>query len=174
MVKVLLADNFYPEGDAQAYANAVRFLRFEPMEYGEEIKNFNMIFPGVDDVLSKVLGEPVVVDVERSGTFRKPMICVVRFESFENLDEWCFVAALEKTTFNLYHHLKEGVGEAGVVDARSALDGYQNFNYRNFFEWNIDVNIVLQPNQGVFFRPWMFHSFEDGIVQYYRLKSKKE
>jgi len=37
-------------------------------------------------------------------------------------------------------------------------------------EWNIETNVVLEENQGVFFRPWMFHSLDEGkLVQYYRL-----
>jgi len=44
---------------------------------------------------------------------------------------------------------------------------------RNLFEWDVCVNIRLEQNQGVIFRPWLFHSVEDGIVQYYRLIGKK-
>lgn len=165
MVKVLLADNFYPKGDAEAYWAAVAGLQFVEKEYGQEIDHFNMIFPGVEPILSKVIGEPVKVDKDRSGVFRRPM-GIVHFEGFDSLDEWCFVVALEKTTFNIYHHLKDG--QYGNIDAWSALDGYQ-FNYRNLFEWDVNINIQMEPNQGIFFRPWMFHTFQNGIVQYYRL-----
>jgi len=41
------------------------------------------------------------------------------------------------------------------------------------FEWDIYTNILLEPNQGVIFRPWLFHSIENGLVQYYRLVNKK-
>jgi len=40
-------------------------------------------------------------------------------------------------------------------------------------EWDVCVNIRLEANQGVIFRPWLFHSIEDGLVQYYRLLGKK-
>lgn len=172
MVKVLLADNFFPPGDAEIYAQVADNLNFIDTEYGQEIPNFNMIFPDSNKILSKVIGEEIEIIEEKSGIFRKPLQCTVRFESFWSLDEWCFIVALEPTTFNLYYHIKDGCGDFGTCDARSALDG-TNFNYKNLFEWNIDVNIILQPNQGVFFRPWMFHSLEKGLVQYYRMKAKK-
>ena len=92
------------------------------------------------------------------------MNCIIHFEAFDSLNEWCFVVALERTTFNLYHH---------VSGAKSALDGYK-FNYRNLFEWDYDVNILLQPNQGIFFRPWLFHSLENGIIQYYKILTEEK
>jgi hypothetical protein len=159
IVKLIHADNFFPGDDAMHYRNAVLDLQYTEAEYGLEIPNFNMIPLGLEPVFSKVLGEPVVLDRERSGVFRRPMNCIIHFEGFDSLNEWCFLVALERTTFNLYHHLS---------GATSALDGYK-FNYRNLFEWDYDVNIILQPNQGVFFRPWLFHSIEDGLVQYYKL-----
>lgn len=162
MVKVIHADGFYSPENVQGIRNASFNLPFAFKEYGEEVENFNMIPPGLEPIFSRVLGEEVSIDNKRSGVLRKPMR-IIHFEDFESLDEWCFVMALERTTFNLYHH---------VSGAKSALEGHQ-FNYRNFLEWDYDTNILLEPNQGVFFRPWMFHSLENGLVQYYRLVSDK-
>ena len=162
MVKLIHADNFYPEETTVNLLNAVHNLQFVEKDYGFEIDNFNIIHPGLDHTLSHVLGENVCIDEDRSGVFRKP-INAIHFESFESLDEWCFIIALERTTFNLYHH---------VSGAKSALDGWQ-FNYKNLHEWDYNTNVLLEPNQGVFFRPWMFHSLENGIIQYYHLKEDK-
>jgi hypothetical protein len=168
MVKLIHADGFFSNDEVHKYPLVVGGLRFTEKEYGHEIENFNSILKGVEPVFSRVLGEKVYVDHKRSGVFRRPSQ-FIHFEGYDSLDEWCFVVALEKTTFNIWHHLKNGIGESGEIDAKSALDGWQ-FNYRNLLEWNIDTNIVLEPNQGVFFRPWMFHSLEEGkLVQYYRL-----
>lgn len=175
MVKLLLADNFYPEDDAIKLYHVIDNLQFVPKEYGLEVNDFNLIFPGLEPIFSRVIGEEIFIDEERSGLFRKPLHHQVHFESFDSLDEWCFIIALQPTTFNLWHHLEKPIHQTDgmpKVDARSALDGYK-FNYRNMFEWNIDVNILLEPNQGVIFRPWMFHSLEHGIVQYFRLINKK-
>jgi hypothetical protein len=168
MVKLLHADGFFGDGDAEKYPYIVGNLPYVQKEYGYELQNFNMIRKGSEAIFSKVLGEKVYIDHDRSGVFRRPSQ-FIHFEGYDSLDEWCFVVALEKTTFNLWNHIKNGLGESGEIDAKSALDGWE-FNYRNLLEWNIDTSITLEPNQGVFFRPWMFHSLDEGqLVQYYRL-----
>lgn len=171
-VKLIHADGFFPKGEAEAAWAVVHNLPFAERDYGGEIENFNLVLPGIDGVFSQMLGEEIEVDRPRSGIFRRPINCIVHFESFDSLNEWCFVVALERTTFNIYHHVKDiRHNDYGQVDAKTALDGYE-FNYRNFFEWDVVTNVILEANQGVFFRPWCFHSFEDGVVQYYRLLSK--
>lgn len=168
MVKLIHADGFYNDEEVSKFKHILGNLNYTEKDFGYEIENFNMIQKGLEPVFSKVLGEKVVIDQNRSGLFRRPKQ-FVHFEDFETLDEWCFVVALEKTTFNMFHHLKGGIGENGEVDAKSALEGWE-FNYRNLMEWNIETNVVLEENQGVFFRPWMFHAFNEGqLVQYYRL-----
>lgn len=167
-VKLIHADNFFNPDDVANMLVVAQTLdaNFVEKEYGKELANFNMPFMDMDDQFSQIVNEPVRVDEERSGIFRRPMNCI-HFESFDSLNEWCFIIALEKTTFNLYHHLES----YGKINARSALDGYK-WNYRNMFEWDVYTNIILEPNQGVIFRPWLFHSLENGVVQYYRLIKK--
>jgi hypothetical protein len=168
IAKLIHADNFFIPEEAEKLLVVGQHLPYVEKEYGMEVDQFNLTFPGLDPIFSKLVGEEVMVDEERSGIFRKPTNCVIHFESFDTLNEWCFIISLQKTTFNLYNHLEK----FGVVNARSALDGYQ-WNYRNLFEWDYYTNILLEPNQGVIFRPWLFHSIEDGLVQYYRLVGKK-
>ena len=60
------------------------------------------------------------------------------------------------------------MGDLSPADSKSVFEGAK-FNYRNLFEWKIQTNILLEPNQGLFIRPWMFHSLAEGMVQYYRL-----
>lgn len=169
MVKLIHADGFFPPGDAEKYCDVISQLHFVEKPYGLELDNFNLVMPGIEPILSRVLGERVSVDSKRSGIFRKPLNSTIHFEEFDSLNEWCFIIALEKTTLNLYHHISDrGIGGFGIVDAHSALEGWQ-FNYKNMFEWDIHTNVLLEPNQGVFIRPWVFHSLQDGLVQYYRL-----
>lgn len=172
MVKLIHADNFYAPDDVIKYAQVVKGLKFNLRPYGEELINFNMIGKGLEPILSKVLGEKIYIDRNRSGIFRKPGQ-FIHFEDYESLDEWCFVVALEKTTFNMWYHLKSGLGEMGEINARSALEGVK-FNYQNVLEWNLHTHVSLEPNQGIFFRPWVFHSWEQSrLVQYYRLIADK-
>lgn len=171
-IKLIHADGFYPKGEAEAAWGVVHNLRFQPKNYGDEIENFSLVLPGIDEIFSKMIGEELEVDRSVSGVFRRPYNGLIHFEHFDQPNEWCFVIALEKTTLNIYNHVKDIRKNPKIdVDAETALDGYQ-FNYRNMFEWDVQTNIVLKPNQGVFFRPWCFHSFEDGVINYYRLLPK--
>lgn len=164
MVKLIHADNFFNADDAQRLAAVVQGMNFTNKSYGWELENFNMVLDRLEPLMSKVLGERVVIDHNRSGIFRRPLNNVIHFEEFDSQNEWAFVCALERNTINLYHHLDT----QGAVDAETALQGWQ-FNYRNLFEWHLHTNILMQPSQGVFFRPWVFHSMDSGLVQYYRL-----
>lgn len=164
MVKMLHADGFFPAGDVENCVAAVKDMRFTEKEYGYELDHFNMVLGGLEPILSKVLGERVIVEHSRSGIFRKPFNNIIHFENFDSLNEWCFIVALEKNTLNLFHHRNQ----KGETDAKTALEGYQ-FNYRNLFEWDLHTNVLLEPNQGVFIRPWVFHTLDSNLVQYYRL-----
>lgn len=169
MVKLIHADDFFPEQDVKNLANVVKSMQFVPCSYGYELPNFNLIFPDIEIILHRVLGERVIVDVDRSGVIRKPYNNAIHFESFESPEEWCFIIALEKTTINLWHHIDDvKKGDISKADSTSVFEGY-NFDFQNFFEWKIHTNIVLEPNQAIFIRPWAFHSLESGTVQYYRL-----
>lgn len=174
MIKMVHADGFFSSEGANEYCQFVKNLHFTQKHYGEELENFNMILDGMEPVFSRAIGERIVIDPERSGIFRKPMNNIIHFEDFSSLNEWCFIVALEQTTLNLWHHISEhGRGELSPIDAETALDGI-DFNYYNLFEWIIHTNIVLKPGQGAFIRPWVFRSLDNGLIQYYRLRSDKK
>ena len=160
IIKTLTIDGFYQPYEATRIYNVVSNLtNYEEREFGTELRNFNMIPEGANELFSKVLGRKVEVTEEQSGVFRYPKL-FVHFEGFDQVEEWIFVVALELTTFNVFRHLS---------GAKTALDGY-NFDYRNLLEWDIGVNYQLEPGQGVFFRPWLFHGFDGGLVQIFRLR----
>ena len=162
MIKLLQADNFYNQSEVEYIFNCTNNLQYIEKEHGFEIDQFNLVIPGLDPVFSKFVGEEVSVDEENSGIFRKPNLRI-HFEGFDSMKEWIFILALEPTTFNVYHHLS---------GAKTALDEYR-FDYNNLFDWDIHTNILLEPNQGIIFRPWLFHSLtHQRLVQIYRLKGK--
>ena len=165
MIKLLQADNFFKQEDVNFLFNVTNNLQFVEKEHGFEIENFNMVIPDLDPIFSKLLADDVTVDEENSGIFRKPNLGI-HFESFSSMSDWVFIVALQQTTFNLYHHLS---------GAKTALDEYRfdyRLNYTAVLDWDYHTNILLEPNQGVIFRPWLFHSLESGLVQVYRLKGK--
>ena len=154
-------DGFYSQEEATNIENVTFNLQYKPTEFGEEIPEFNMVPENADELFSKVLKIPVTVKEEESGIFRLPNRGnMIHFESFGSLKEWIFVVALQQSTFNVYEH------QSGAV---SALDGYK-FNYMNLFEWDLMVNYILKPGQGVFFRPWLFHAFDSGLIQIFKLE----
>jgi hypothetical protein len=159
IIKTLTVDGFYTEEYARNTADAVLSLQYSPSEFGDEIVNFNMIPESADELFSTVLNRKVTVVEESSGVFRIPQL-FIHFEGFDSADEWLFVVALQESTFNLFEH------QSG---AKTALDNYRH-NYQNLFEWDLTVNYQLKPGQGIFFRPWLFHSFNNGLIQTFRLR----
>lgn len=171
MVKYLLTTDLYNEKDLKSYLRVINQLEFIDKEYGREVNDFNLILDGLEPIFSKVLGERVIIDHAKSGIFRKPHNNLIHFESFSSLNEWCFLLALEPNTLNFYYHLKDYFNEGyRTWDSKNALEGYK-FNYKNSFEWDVHTNILLEPNEGIFFRPWNFHSLNDNLIQYFRLIS---
>jgi len=170
MVQLIHADKFFPNNDAENLRKVSEGLKFIETQHGMEVENFNLIFPDSEQIFYKVLGERVTVDIKRSGVLRKPSHNLIHYEEFDSTEEWCFMVALEPTTVNFWYHVDETnqMGEFATVDAETAFEG-TDFNYRNLFEWKIHTNILLKTNQCLFFRPWVFHSLEEGIIQYYRL-----
>lgn len=158
LIKTVTVDGFFTREAANQIASVVYDLPYVPSEYGKEIQNFNMITDDVDEMFSSALGMNVEVDKE-SGIFRIPEL-MIHFESFESPKDWVFCVALQDSTFNLFEH-KSGI--------ENATQGYK-FNYRNLFEWDLTVNYQLKPGQGILFRPWLFHSFNMGLVQTFRLR----
>jgi hypothetical protein len=159
IVKIITVDGFFTEEDAIRLTTITYNLNYIDTDFGKEIPNFNMTGENTSDLFSKILNTDIIVDDDKSGIFRKPNN-LIHFESFENLNEWVFVVALQNSTLNVFEH------KSGAVNA---LDDYK-FNYRDLFQWNLQINYLLKPGQGVLFRPWLFHSFDTGLVQIFRLK----
>jgi len=172
VIKMIHADGFFPKDEAKVLSSVVKDVNYIEKEYGLEIPHFNLILPGAAEVFSKILGEEVDIDKERAGIIRKPFNNMIHFESFEDPNEWCFILALETTTLNLYKHVEDiRYNDLNKVNSVNVFQGTQ-FNYRNMFEWDVHTNIILECNQGVFIRPWVFHSLSDSLVQYYRIIPK--
>lgn len=164
IIKTMTIDGFYSRQEGIDIKNTVSNLGgYMDDEFGRELKNFNMVPGDADELFSKVLNKKVEVKKDLSGIFRFPEL-FIHFEPFANLREWLFVVAIDSSTFNIYEH------QSG---AKSALQGH-DFRYRNLLEWDLTVNYLLEPGQGVFFRPWLFHSFDQGLVQIFRLEEKED
>lgn len=157
------ARDFFPPGDAENYRLAVKdLIHYDPIPYGTEIPDFNMIFPDMEMLFGKMLGEFIKIDEDKSGTFRRPYHQLIHFEEFDNLKEWRLAVALEDNIFKTYSH------ESG---AKTALDGYE-FNYNNPDEWVLETSMNIRQNDAIFYRPWVFHSFEEKLIFCHTLKGE--
>jgi len=161
LLKTITVDGFYTPEQAKQMAATVYNLKYTDHEFGKYIENFNLCPPDADQLFSTALNFPVTVDQE-TGNFRIPQ-AFIHFEDFSSQNDWLFVVALQNSTFNIFEH------KTGVVNA---LEGHK-FNYRNLFEWDLTVSYLLQPGQGILFRPWLFHSFDSGLIQSFRLAAKE-
>jgi hypothetical protein len=161
-LKTITIDDYYTKEEGLMLSKVILpLLQFEENDLGQDLLNFNMIPEDADDVFSKVLNTKVTIDKEKSGVFRIPNASgFIHFEEFESNKDWLFVVAIDNTTFNVFEH-KSG--------AKDATENYQ-LAYRNLFEWDLKLNHLLEPGQGIFFRPWLFHSFTSGLIQIFKLK----
>lgn len=161
LVKIISVDDFYTKESAQNIKKAVYNLNFSETELGKDILNFNMVPEDSDKMFSNILGTNIIVNKDISGVFRFPHP-FIHFESFDNLNQWVFIVALEKTMLNIYENLK---------GYKNALEEYK-LNYRNLIDWELIVSYDFKPGQGILFRPWLFHSFSGGLIQRFRLEEK--
>jgi hypothetical protein len=163
LVKIITVDNFFPQEEAIRLSMITNGLQYRDFEFGQQIENFNMVPENANELFSTILNTDIEVDQEQSGVFRKP-VSWIHFEGFDGPNEWIFACALHQSTFNVYEH------QSGAITAR---DGYE-FAYKNLFEWDLKINYILSPGQGVLFRPWLFHTFDAGIIQVFRLREKND
>ena len=161
LVKTITVDGFYTQEQAKDICAATYYLEYKPTEFGKEIPNFNLVPPNMNELISDLLNTKMEVN-ENSGTFRIPQ-GFIHFEGFDSTNEWLFCVALQQSTFNVFEH-KSGCS--------NALQEYK-YNYRDLFQWDLMVNHILKPGQGILFRPWLFHSFDIGQIQIFRLKEIK-
>jgi len=161
LVKIVTIDGFFNQDQATQMYNCVRNLEYKESEFGKEIPEFYLIAPDANDQFSSILGAEVEVLEEYSGRFRYPSL-FIHFEGFDTLNEWVFAVALDNSTFNVYESLK---------GPKNALEGHE-LPYRDLFAWDLTINYLLKPGQGVMFRPWLFHSFDSGLIQTFRLREK--
>lgn len=158
VINFIHAKDYFPENYADKYKNLLQGHNFVTMKYGREIPNFNVIYPELDMVFSKMLGEYSSLDKKNSGTFRFTLDHV-HFEDFEGLNEWRLAVALEDMDFKIYSHC------SGI---KSALEEYK-FDFFNMEDWVLETHIKLRKNEAIFYRPWLFHSFGGGMIHYYKI-----
>jgi hypothetical protein len=158
------ARDFYKKEDADAFRLTIgsHVSKFVPTPYGLDMQNFNMTSPEDDMIFGGMLGDYVKIDEDRSGIFRMPYHNLIHFESFDNLNEWRLAVALDDNTFTTYSH---------TSGAKTAIDGYE-FDYHNLNDWIVETVVTVRKGDAVFYRPWVFHSFEEKLIFCHYIKGE--
>lgn len=153
------ARNFFPEGEAEEARNWLSTVGMQLTPNGFEIPNFNLVFPDLEIIIGEMLGDWVKIDDYNSGTFREPFDNQIMFEPFDSLNEWRLAVALHDNTFKTYIH------KSGSKDARYGWE----FDYKNPADWDVETILKIKTNDAVFYRPWVFHSFESKMIFHHKI-----
>jgi hypothetical protein len=168
VINYIHARNYFPENEAETLRDLVQDVAWKDIKFGKEMEHFNLIFNDIDLVIGKMVGDIVEIDRPVSGTLRKPLHEVIHFEDFEDTNDWRFVVSLDENEFKTYHH-KDGY--KSILDyIKDEVEEKPILEYLNQEHWEIETTIKMKPNDVLFYRPWIFHSFHSNVLHYYKLK----
>lgn len=154
------ARDFFPQEEVEetrSWLAGHRYSHWTPN--GFEIPNFNLVFPDMELIVGGMLGDWVKIEDEGSGTFRIPFDNQVMFESFDSLNEWRMAVAMDDNIFRTYNH---------ISGAKDAKEGYE-FDYTKPEDWVVETTINIKSNDAIFYRPWVFHSFEAKLIHHHKI-----
>ncbi len=168
VINYIHARDYFPKDEVEQLRPLVQDVHWVDKKFGKEMAHFNLIFNDIDLVIGKMVGDIVEIDRPSSGTLRRTINEVIHFEDFEDLNDWRFVVSLEENEFKTYIH-KDGY--KSVLDfIKDEQSQDKKLDYLNKDDWEVETSIKMKPNDVLFYRPWIFHSFQDGILHYYKLK----
>jgi hypothetical protein len=168
VINYIHARDYFPKNEIQELRPLVDDVSWVDKKFGKEMEHFNLIFNDIDMVFGKMTGDLVEIDRSCSGTLRRPLHEIIHFEDFEDTNDWRFVVALDDNEFKTYIH-KDGY-KSFLDYIRDESEEKPILDYLNQEDWEIEATIKMKPNDVLFYRPWVFHSFQEGILHYYKLK----
>ena len=149
----------------------ISLLDFKPNKFGEELLNFNLISPGIEEGFSSILNQKIKLHKETSGTFRKPNQ-TVHFEDFGPQTLWVGLVALEDTIFKTHKH-KE-TGSTHIFSAAETPEKAQEFinnNCTDESKWDTVAMVNLMAGDLILVKPWMWHSLDNKLIKVFYLES---
>lgn len=170
VINYIHARDYFPKGEIEELLPWVdpSSIKWVNKKFGLEKENFNLIFENIDIIMGKMVGDLVDIDKPNSGILRKTMHEVIHFEDFEDTNDWRFVVSLEDNEFNTFIHKN---GYKSMLDyLKDDSEDLQELDWLDTDQWEIEATIKMKPNDVLFYRPWIFHSFQEGILHYYKLK----
>ena len=167
-INYIHARDYFPKGEIEEFRPWLENVKWVDTKFGKEIENINLIFENIDIILGKMSGDLLEIDRKNSGTLRKTLHEVIHFEDFEDTNDWRFVVAVDDNEFKTYIH---NDGFKSVLDyIKDESEEKPLLDYLNKDDWETEAVIKMKPNDVLFYRPWIFHSFQEGILHYYKLK----
>jgi hypothetical protein len=168
VINYIHARDYFPHDEVHNISPLVQDVHWIDKKFGKEMENFNLIFEDIDIVLGKMVGDLVEIDRPNSGTLRRTVHEVIHFEDFEDTNDWRFVVAVDDNEFKTYVHTS---GYKSMLDyLKDESEEKLELNWFDPEQWEQETTIKMKPNDVLFYRPWIFHSFQEGILHYYKLK----
>lgn len=168
VINYIHARDYFPKHEADAIVPLVQDVHWIDKKFGKEMEHFNLIFNDIDLVIGKMVGDIVEIDRQNSGTLRKTLHEVIHFEDFEDTNDWRFVVSLEDNEFKTFVHKS---GYKSMLDyLKDDSEEKPELLWLDPEQWEVETTIKMKSNDVLFYRPWIFHSFQDGILHYYKLK----
>ena len=168
VINYIHARDYFPKDEVDSIAPLVQDVHWINKKFGKEMEHFNLIFNDIDLVIGKMVGDMVEIDRPNSGTLRKTWNEVIHFEDFEDTNDWRFVVALEENEFRTFIHKS---GYKSMLDyLKDEKEEKPELDWFDSEQWEQETTIKMKSNDVLFYRPWVFHSFRDGILHYYKLK----
>ena len=168
VINYIHARDYFPKHEVDAIAPLVQDVHWVDKKFGKEMEHFNLVFNDIDLVIGKMEGDIVEVDKPNSGTLRRTLHEVIHFEDFEDTNDWRFVVALEDNEFKTYVHKS---GYKSMLDyLKDEAEDKPELDWFDPEQWEEEATIKMKSNDVLFYRPWIFHSFQEGILHYYKLK----
>ena len=168
VINYIHARDYFPKGEIEQLRSLVDDVSWVDKKFGKEMEHFNLIFKDIDIVLGKMTGDLVEIDRKNSGTLRRTLHEVIHFEDFEDLNDWRFVVSMDKNEFKTYIH--KGGYKSMLDYIKDESEEKPDLDFINKNDWEEEAKIKMNPNDVLFYRPWVFHSFQDGVLHYYKLK----
>ena len=154
--------NFYQ--DITQLSSLISNLEFHESFYGYEVKDFRHLPAGIEDHVCAAVNNKVII-TKNSGSFRKPYP-IIHFENFTEKMQLVLVVALEQTTFSTYEH------ESGASNVFHVTDLNEFMKSELVSEkWKQTAKIILKPNDFIVFNPWVWHSFDEKLIQVFYLET---
>lgn len=149
----------------------ITLLDFKPNKFGDELLNFNLISPGIENGFANVLNQKVTLNKQSSGSFRKPNQSI-HFEDFGPQTLWIGLVALENALFKTHKH-KE-TGSTHIFSAAETPEKAQEFinnNCTDESKWDTVASINLEAGDLVLVKPWIWHSLDNKLFKVFYLES---